>query len=168
MAHTRLILFFWIFSILFSFEGVLADARVDGFFKEDMVTQGMFDDHRHIREIQPESSRRDSFFITREERRRNPERAPSNSIQMERSPAIRVSQYPVLRYPVLPSGLWLPGVHYSPQRLKEDRIKNSQTSQQTPPAPSSPPIAPPVLESGDSFDVSEKYELEGFDFEPEL
>ena len=56
-----------------------ADAKVDGFFKESLVKEGYFPDsqlqaQKSIKESRP------SFFISREERRLNPDKAPSNNI----------------------------------------------------------------------------------------
>jgi hypothetical protein len=154
---------------------VYADAKVDGFFREDMVTRGMFEGHRHIEEIQPDHSRKETFFISREERRRHPERAVSNSIEPVPT-SLRFRRYPLLSYPFLP-GAWIPGVHYSPRRLREHRMNSYQIpSQQPPGAATAPPqagpapITPVILEPGDSFDVTDKYEyeLEAFGEEPEL
>jgi hypothetical protein len=148
---------------------VFADAKVDGFFRQDMVTSGMFEGDRHIEEIQPDNSGRETFFISREERRRHPERAVSNSIEPV-PPSLRLRRYPLISYPFLP-GAWVPGIHYSPRRLRENRINSYQLSsgQQPPPAAVPQPslVPPTILEPGDSFNINEKYEIESFGLEPE-
>jgi hypothetical protein len=148
---------------------VFADAKVDGFFKEDMVTHGMFEGDRHIEEMKADDSGRDTFFISREERRRHPERAVSNSIEPV-PPSLRLRRYPLISYPFLP-GAWFPGIHYSPRRLRENRINSYQLSAEQPPPPatvSHPPLIPPtILEPGDSFNINKRYEIESFGLEPE-
>lgn len=153
--------------LLFSIPGAQADAKVDGFFKEDHVTSGMFEQDRHISEMQVEKANKESFFITREERRRNPEKAPSNNIVIER-PTVRVTQYPVLRYPVLP-GVWVSSSDYELKRPGQgNEGLNYQQASPAQVSPAQAPIPPTILSPGDSFDVSEKYEMEGFGEEPEL
>lgn len=58
---------------------VIADARVDGFFPENLVTGNYFPEE-NAAESSVSSQSKDTFFITREERRRNPSKAPSNNI----------------------------------------------------------------------------------------
>jgi hypothetical protein len=84
---------------------VLADAHVDGFFREDFVKGGVFETHKDIVDSRRRQQGRETFFISREERRRNPEKAPSHSIVVER-PTLRVTQLPLYPYPEI----YLPGL----------------------------------------------------------
>lgn len=148
---------------------VFSDTRVDGFFSDNMVRSGMFENDRHIKELHQEKSNKDSFFISREERRRNPEKAVSNSI-LPVPPSIRSSRYPLLSYPFMP-GAWIPGVHYSPSELRQHRINKSQTQSSQTPVQSNilnnnpqniqqnipkANIQATILEEGDSFDLRER------------
>jgi len=76
-----------------------ADAHVDGFFPRDFVAGGVFEQNDLISEEVKSSRKRESFFITREERRRNPEKAPSHSIQIEQRPNVRISNRRMYPYP---------------------------------------------------------------------
>ncbi|HMO18218.1 MAG TPA: hypothetical protein PKA63_08035 [Oligoflexia bacterium] len=77
---------------------VHADARVDGFFRDDLVREGFFGDNQEIREDKNDVRRPESFFISREERRRNPNKAPSSSIKVER-PQVIIRQGAYYPYP---------------------------------------------------------------------
>ncbi len=68
-------------SALLQLGTVEADAKVDGFFKEDLVKEGYFAETASPVENLNKNSR-PSFFITREERRANPAKAPSNNIEI--------------------------------------------------------------------------------------
>lgn len=93
-------LFLGILSYILLFPlNALADAHVDGFFPSDFVAGGMFEQNDLISEEVKSSRKRESFFITREERRRNPEKAPSHSIQIEQRPNVRISNRPMYPYP---------------------------------------------------------------------
>ena len=67
--------------ILIQPDSVVADAKVDGFFRENLVKEGYFARTSSLDENLKKTSR-PSFFISREERRINPTKAPSNNIAL--------------------------------------------------------------------------------------
>lgn len=71
-------------TLLMSSNFVLADAKVDGFFRENLVTEGYFSNEGKSAGTPAslEATNDASFFISREERRLNPEKAPSNNIRI--------------------------------------------------------------------------------------
>ena len=73
---------------------VLSDARVDGFYDSDFVRSGYFKDKEFAKaanvDTQDSTQYRKKFFISRQERLANPERAPSNNIKIPQT-TIRVS-----------------------------------------------------------------------------
>ena len=84
-----------------------ADAKVDGFFPEDKVREGYFKDKPGFENIA--ESKKDRFFITREERRLHPELAPSNNIKVPKR-AVRVSSVPVVTTDGNITNIWTAGV----------------------------------------------------------
>ena len=81
--------------ILTNLSLVFADAKVDGFFPEKLVKEGFFNNKPDL----ATKSDTPRFFISREERRLNPNKAPSNNIVVPRQ-VFRVSSRPV----ILPNG----------------------------------------------------------------
>jgi hypothetical protein len=67
--------------LIFISQFVSADAKVDGFFRESLVKGGFFENNPEINKNK-ETVEKETFFISREERRLNPQKAPSNSIKL--------------------------------------------------------------------------------------
>ncbi len=86
--------FFTLIISLCSSTSVLSDARVDGFYATDFATSGYFKDKEFAKTTVGETNdtrqSRKKFFITRQERLANPDRAPSNNIKIPQT-NIRVS-----------------------------------------------------------------------------
>lgn len=61
-----------------------ADAKVDGFFRENLISEGFFPKKDALGEnqVDQEAIKPERFFISREERRINPDKAPSNNIKL--------------------------------------------------------------------------------------
>ena len=84
MRHRKTIFcikFIIFLNLLLISQFALADAKVDGFFRESLVKGGFFENNPEISKSK-EIREKDTFFISREERRLNPEKAPSNSIKL--------------------------------------------------------------------------------------
>ncbi len=84
-----------------------ADTKVDGFFPEDFVSKGYFGDRPGF-EASAQSTR-PKFFISREERRLHPERAPSNNIYIPRN-YVRVRNQPVIFSNGAIANVWSTGI----------------------------------------------------------
>ena len=69
--------------VLFASSSSFADAKVDGFFKESLVSGGFFEDRPDLNKASVDAkSEPQTFFISREERKLHPEKAPSNNIHL--------------------------------------------------------------------------------------
>ncbi len=94
-------------AIIFYLSPLTADTRVDGFFPESLVQKGYFADRE---ESTPEKiTVRPKFFISREERRLHPDKAPSNSIQIPRH-VVRVSNRPFISSNGAIGSIWASGI----------------------------------------------------------